>query len=76
MKPAKPGGKQGSMSKPKTSNEDSAGNGDPRPVPPQAPGNDDCCHGGCAVCVFDLYSEELERYEAALKAWEARQAAR
>lgn len=45
---------------------------DPRPVPPAPPDPEDCCRSGCAVCVFDLYNEALERYEAALAAWRAR----
>ena len=45
---------------------------DPRPVPPPPPDPEDCCRSGCAVCVFDLYNEALERYEAALAAWLAR----
>jgi hypothetical protein len=49
---------------------------DPRPVPPEKPDLDDCCHSGCSPCVFDLYDEALERHEAALAAWEARQAAK
>jgi hypothetical protein len=48
-------------------------NDDPRPVPPLRPAADDCCRSGCDPCVFDLYAEALERYRAALKAWEARQ---
>jgi hypothetical protein len=48
---------------------------DPRPEPPRPPGPDDCCHSGCTWCVFDLYQEELERYQQALKEWEARQQA-
>lgn len=32
----------------------------PKPEPP-APG--DCCGGGCARCVFDVYDEQLERWE-------------
>jgi hypothetical protein len=32
----------------------------PRPEPPQ-PG--DCCGGGCARCVFDVYEEMLERWQ-------------
>jgi hypothetical protein len=36
---------------------------------------EDCCHSGCSPCVFDLYDEALERYKAALAAWEARHAA-
>lgn len=45
---------------------------DPKPQPPVAPGPDDCCHSGCTWCVLDLYYEDLERYRAALAAWEAR----
>lgn len=32
----------------------------PKPVPPD-PG--ECCGGGCARCVFDVYEEQLERWE-------------
>jgi hypothetical protein len=45
---------------------------DPPPTPPIRPDDEDCCHGGCDRCVFDLCAEALERYEAALRAWEAR----
>ena len=31
---------------------------DPRPIPPEPPLPSDCCESGCAVCVFDLYTEE------------------
>jgi len=49
---------------------------DPRPQPPARPADDECCHGGCVPCVFDRYDDALERYRAALAAWEAREAAR
>lgn len=42
---------------------------DPRPDPPLPPEPDDCCHSGCAVCVFDLYNDALERYERQLAMW-------
>lgn len=45
---------------------------DPRPVAPERPAPDECCQSGCQPCVFDLYEEALERYEAELRAWEAR----
>jgi hypothetical protein len=32
----------------------------PRPTPPE-PG--DCCGGGCARCVLDVYADELARWE-------------
>ena len=44
----------------------------PRPQPPARPGEEDCCKGGCDRCVFDLYDDAMERYEAELKAWEER----
>lgn len=46
---------------------------DPPPVAPVRPGLDDCCHSGCNPCVFDLYDDALERYQAALVEWQARQ---
>jgi hypothetical protein len=45
---------------------------DPPPIAPVRPGNDECCGGGCVPCIFDLYEEALERYEAALADWRAR----
>jgi hypothetical protein len=45
---------------------------DPRPVEPPSPAADDCCRSGCDPCVFDLYTEAVERYLAQLKAWEER----
>jgi Oxidoreductase-like protein, N-terminal len=38
------------------------------------PDLDDCCHSGCNPCVFDLYDEAIERYQAALAQWQARRA--
>jgi len=29
---------------------------------PQKPGPGECCGSGCAVCVWDIYREELEDY--------------
>jgi hypothetical protein len=45
----------------------------PRPQPPVEPQLEDCCRSGCTPCVFDLYSDALERYEKALAQWEAEQ---
>ena len=45
---------------------------DPRPLPPEEPGPNECCGSGCPLCVLDLYSEELQRYRAALAAWKLR----
>ncbi|WP_084688055.1 oxidoreductase-like domain-containing protein [Paraburkholderia oxyphila] len=49
---------------------------DPRPLPPERPSNEDCCQSGCSPCIFDLYDEEVDRWRAALTAWETREAAR
>ena len=46
---------------------------DPRPLPPEQPGDDECCRSGCDPCIFDLYQQELQQYREALAAWEARQ---
>ncbi|GAM24479.1 hypothetical protein SAMD00019534_076540 [Acytostelium subglobosum LB1] len=32
------------------------------PPPPDPPDPDECCGSGCARCVYDLYEEQLERY--------------
>jgi len=48
---------------------------DPPPLAPTRPSADDCCQGGCARCVYDLYEDALERYRADLAAWHARRAA-
>jgi len=47
---------------------------DPPPTPPVAPTSGDCCRGGCDPCVFDIYEEELARYETALRQWMLRHA--
>ena len=45
---------------------------DPRPQAPERPLPSDCCDSGCAVCVHDLYAEELIAYRQALAAWTQR----
>ncbi|WP_164087317.1 oxidoreductase-like domain-containing protein [Stenotrophomonas maltophilia] len=45
---------------------------DPRPLPPQEPGPNECCGSGCPLCVLDLYADELQRYRKALAEWQAR----
>lgn len=47
---------------------------DPPPQPPLRPDPGDCCGGGCMTCVYDAYETALERYEAALAAWQAQHA--
>jgi hypothetical protein len=48
---------------------DAMNDDDPKPPPPQAPAPGDCCGNGCTFCVEDMYQQELERHQAALKAW-------
>ena len=31
---------------------------------PAAPGSEDCCMSGCAVCVWDLYQDSFEEYKS------------
>jgi hypothetical protein len=45
---------------------------DPPPVPPTEPDPGDCCGEGCVNCVLDRYDAAMERYRAALAAWQAR----
>lgn len=45
---------------------------DPRPLPPEEPGPNECCGSGCPLCVLDLYTEELQRYRKELADWKAR----
>ncbi len=49
---------------------------DPKPLPPDRPGDNECCQSGCDPCVFDFYNDEMDRYRQELKAWEARQVGR
>jgi hypothetical protein len=51
----------------------SSSTNDPRPVEPPRPDDDACCHGGCDLCIFDLFEEALEQYRVDLRAWEERQ---
>ncbi|MFC4485640.1 MULTISPECIES: oxidoreductase-like domain-containing protein [Cupriavidus] len=48
---------------------------DPRPLPPERPGDNECCQSGCDPCIFDYYNDEMERYRQELRAWESRQGA-
>jgi hypothetical protein len=43
------------------------------PQPPPEPELEDCCRSGCSPCVFELYQDALDRYQAELAAWQARQ---
>jgi len=38
------------------------------PEVPKAPGPDECCMSGCAVCVQDLYQESLDDYNTSVAA--------
>ena len=56
-----------------TRNQRAINTDDSKPVAPEKPLPTDCCGAGCAVCVFDAYSDALTRYKAALRDWEQRQ---
>ena len=45
---------------------------DPPPAVPIAPTMGECCRGGCDPCVFEIYQDELARYEEALREWRRR----
>lgn len=49
---------------------------DPKPEPPREPEPTECCQSGCDPCIYDHYWQALERYEARLREWTLRQAAR
>ena len=38
------------------------------PTPPREPALEECCGSGCTPCIFDLYEQAKERYEADLAA--------
>jgi hypothetical protein len=42
------------------------------PQPPREPLREECCGGGCDPCVYDRYSDAMERYRDALQAWRLR----
>lgn len=45
---------------------------DPRPVAPEPPLPGDCCESGCAICVYDLYADQLQHYREQLARWRER----
>ena len=45
---------------------------DPPPVAPLPPDDAACCGSGCDPCIWDWYQQERDRYQAELKAWQAR----
>lgn len=46
---------------------------DELPQPPEKPDPNDCCGGGCTPCIFEIYNEELAKYEIELLEWKRRQ---
>lgn len=44
---------------------------DTPPKRPVEPAPEECCRSGCNPCVYDLYDEELARYEAWLATQQA-----
>ena len=45
---------------------------DPRPVKPEPPLPAECCETGCAVCVWDDYSDRMQEWREKLAAWRER----
>ena len=45
---------------------------DPMPAAPLPPDDSACCGSGCDPCIWDWYQQERERYQAEMKAWQAR----
>ncbi|KRX02855.1 hypothetical protein PPERSA_04058 [Pseudocohnilembus persalinus] len=43
-----------------------------KPIKPEEPDPEECCGQGCAVCVWDLYYEKLDKYEEELQIWESK----
>ena len=46
---------------------------DPMPEEPESPNSEECCMSGCRVCVYDLYEQNVEKYEKELVKWKARE---
>lgn len=44
------------------------------PPRPAMPDPDDCCGGGCTPCIFDIYEEQLERWQQRVEEIQARTA--
>jgi len=51
----------------------SAATRDPEPLPPVEPALTDCCTSGCSPCIFDVYQDAYERWQAEHAAWLSRQ---
>jgi hypothetical protein len=49
---------------------------DPMPQAPEPPDINACCGSGCDPCIFDAHDMAMDAYRQALRAWQARQAAR
>lgn len=49
---------------------------DPMPEPPEPPDINACCGSGCDPCIFDAHDMAMDAHRQALRAWQARQAAK
>ena len=45
---------------------------DPRPGKPEPPLPAECCESGCAMCVWDVYNDQLQAWREAMVKWRER----
>ena len=45
---------------------------DPRPEKPEPPLPAECCESGCAMCVWDVYTDQMQAWREAMAQWQLR----
>ncbi len=46
---------------------------DPEPLPPEPPGDNECCESGCERCVWTVHAEAMDAWRAAHAEWKLRE---